>query len=56
MQMKRAGNLVGIVMEITTYTVSWTFLARKALLTRHFESRNGKKAEYTYNFGLVNIG
>ena len=38
------------------YKVSGPYLARKALLIRHFESRNGKNAEnFTYKFGLVNV-
>ena len=37
--------------------MSGPYLARKTLLTRRFESQNGKNAEnYTYNFGFVNVG
>ena len=45
MQVKRAGNLVGIVMKINTKFQGYTYLARK---------ENAEK--YTYNFGLVNVG
>ena len=56
MQTKK-GNKLSWHSNGDNYTVSEPYLARKALLTRRFESQNGKNAEnYTYKFGLVNIG